>query len=424
MIELTGMVPVDFDLGPAPAVGQTWDLNQTLDFAGHALVVQSVQMTQGRDQTIWLDFTFGGSPEIFAISSSGDRDNRSLRPASKGSTAESGQITYALSYDAVPTGKHRIDIGGITVLQAGPWELGWQPPVTEASRTSPTAQPQACLTEEKWQALRSQPAQPLPAGLGGQFLLEQNTGLLMPQIFLADLRSGQQQPIAVGALSSLSPDGSRAAYIESNGQSILIAGTHGESPQPLLGSTAMDYGPIWSPDGSWIAFTRANDGVYILHPDGSGARRITSANLQASAAGWTPDSRALFISLTGAAGNQLQSIDLDTGAVQSWLTIENMKGGLGSVSPDGRQVLYSEKLFGRPYLGTWAANLDGSGKRLLAALDTAATRATAWSPDGKWVALGVSEQKRDTSLETLVLLQPDSCQVVLPGLSGSATGWR
>jgi len=50
---------------------------------------------------------------------------------------------------------------------------------------------------------------------------------------------------------------------------------------------------------------------------------------------------------------------------------------------------------------------------------------TTWSPDGKWVIVTVLELKRDTTIETPLLVQPETCQVVpLPGISGTITGWR
>ena len=48
-----------------------------------------------------------------------------------------------------------------------------------------------------------------------------------------------------------------------------------------------------------------------------------------------------------------------------------------------------------------------------------------WSPDGKWVVLVVLEIQRDTTIETNLLIQPETCQVAaLPGISGTITSWR
>ena len=95
------------------------------------------------------------------------------------------------------------------------------------------------------------------------------------------------------------------AYIESNGKSILIAPTDGGQPHALAGTTERDSNPLWSPDGNWIAFIRSNDGIYIIHPDGSGLKRLTAATIQAQPGGL--DARQPMgwsISVMSSAGDQ------------------------------------------------------------------------------------------------------------------------
>jgi WD40 repeat protein len=426
LIQRTSEVSFELDLGTAPSLGQTWNLNTQLNIAGHTLVVQKAEMTQGPglDGTFYLDFTFSGGPELLQVSVS-DPDNHSARIAGKGSSAESGAITSAFSYDGLPTGKRKIVVTSLTYIQQGPWILGWQPPTTSASLAAPTPLPPACLTEEKWQKVRSQAQGLLPQGVGGQILVEQQTGGLMPQITLVNVVTGQKHAIAIGAWSSLSPDGSRVAYGESNGKNILIAPADGGQPHALAGTTERDSEPVWSPDGNWIAFTRANDGIYLIHPDGSGSKRLTDSNIQARPVGWMPDNRSLVIAVMTASGDQAESVDITTGAIQTLLTADNHKEGIKALSPDGKQAAFSEKIFGQPYPGEWIAALDGSGRKLIAALDSAMSTITAWSPDGKWVVVVVSEAQRDTNIETLLLVQPETCQVAaLPGISGTITGWR
>jgi dipeptidyl aminopeptidase/acylaminoacyl peptidase len=63
---------------------------------------------------------------------------------------------------------------------------------------------------------------------------------------------------------------------------------------------ADDQSPIWSPDGSTIAFQRtigAGDTggsfVYTIKPNGSGLRQVTPAGYFAEPTGWSPDSTEL-----------------------------------------------------------------------------------------------------------------------------------
>ncbi len=423
-IELSAKVSFNVDFGPSPQIGQIWEINQTLDFAGHPLVVQKAELIEDQDQKTRLRFTFGGGSELYEVSSMGDPQNFSARSSPKLTSADSGALTYSSIYDQIPTGKRTVDIYGATLVQPGPWLVGWQPPVTAGAAT-PTALPQACLTETTWQQLRSQTSNALPGILSGHLLVEENTGQPMPQITRIDLSTGQKQALVTGGWSSLSPDGSRIAYIESNGQSILIAGTHGEPPQPLAGTTSTDYNPLWSPDGQWIAFRRANQGIYIIHPDGSGVKRLTGPTSEASLVGWLPDSRALVINVMGSAGDQLERVDIETGALQTMLTMPASKSGFRALSPDGAKVTFNQEIFGKHIYSTWMANLDGSGRKLLADLDSASTAAAVWSPDGKWLVLVVLDITQDGVQETPLLVQPDTCQVAaLPGISGAVTAWR
>jgi tricorn protease len=59
-----------------------------------------------------------------------------------------------------------------------------------------------------------------------------------------------------------------------------------------------EYGPRFSPDGKWIAFTGEYDGgrdVYVMPADGGAPRRLTYDPFSAEMAGWTPDSaKVLF----------------------------------------------------------------------------------------------------------------------------------
>lgn len=105
-----------------------------------------------------------------------------------------------------------------------------------------------------------------------------------------------------------SPDGSKVAFIsERDGRhGLYIMNADGSGVRALtshpgrdrlpsgvggFGDANFDYDP-WSPDGSRIVFERYHDGddwgtLYLIHPDGSGLRRLTdhSSNFN----GWAPD---------------------------------------------------------------------------------------------------------------------------------------
>jgi dipeptidyl aminopeptidase/acylaminoacyl peptidase len=54
-------------------------------------------------------------------------------------------------------------------------------------------------------------------------------------------------------------------------------------------------GPLWSPDGSLLAFSSAGyGGIWIAGPDGSGLRRVTDADGAGFGFSWSPDGSALL----------------------------------------------------------------------------------------------------------------------------------
>ncbi len=112
----------------------------------------------------------------------------------------------------------------------------------------------------------------------------------------------------------LSPDGKSLAFVSSrSGQAdIWVLDLSTRKLRNLTKHPAGDFRPAWSPDGRWIAFSSDRDptrtacpnttqpgpgpfvtpqytGVYVVHPDGSDLRRITSPNETAGTPHWSPD---------------------------------------------------------------------------------------------------------------------------------------
>ncbi len=94
-------------------------------------------------------------------------------------------------------------------------------------------------------------------------------------------------------LPSWSPDGTRLAYAAGSPLGVWVAAVAGGSPVRVADG---DY-PRWSPDGRWIAYlvwteeTDPEQGVWVVHPDGTGARRIGDEPAQVA---WRPDGGALW----------------------------------------------------------------------------------------------------------------------------------
>ncbi len=111
-----------------------------------------------------------------------------------------------------------------------------------------------------------------------------------------------------GDSASWSPNGTRLAIAAAKGQfwnntsrSVYIVSADGSSFTPI-GPVGDIWDAVWSPDGRWIAFsmaTKATGGLqelYLMHPNGSGVRQLTSSadGLYALQPTWSPDSQQLL----------------------------------------------------------------------------------------------------------------------------------
>ena len=111
----------------------------------------------------------------------------------------------------------------------------------------------------------------------------------------------------------LSPDGKALAFVSSRGTGrahIWLLDLASRRARLLTPNAGSDFRPAWSPDGEWLAFTSDRDsntghlpgrwerlqslGVYVIHPDGSGLRRVTRGRGVAGSPRWSLDGRRIY----------------------------------------------------------------------------------------------------------------------------------
>jgi dipeptidyl aminopeptidase/acylaminoacyl peptidase len=106
---------------------------------------------------------------------------------------------------------------------------------------------------------------------------------------------------------SMAPDGKRCVVdvttydIEKDDSTseLWLLATDGKSQRQLTSSGGKDSGPVWSPDGQWIAFTskRGTDEsaqVYVISPTGGEAKRLSHLPMSPAALKWAADSSRVF----------------------------------------------------------------------------------------------------------------------------------
>ena len=83
---------------------------------------------------------------------------------------------------------------------------------------------------------------------------------------------------------------------------IWIVPTAGGAPRRVTTNPASDSGPVWSPDGTRLAFVSRRDAdkaaqIYVIDVGGGEAERVTEMPLGAGSVKWLPDgTRLVFVS--------------------------------------------------------------------------------------------------------------------------------
>ncbi len=182
--------------------------------------------------------------------------------------------------------------------------------------------------------------------------------------------------------------------------------------------------PAWSPDGSWFVFRSDRDAtgsghqdqLYMMHPDGGEARKITAAKDGVGDFRFSPDG-AWLVYRAGKSGKQqlwrMAVADLPEASPEQ-LT-RNMAGvDQWTFAPDSRSIWFTrpdtvfqddetrrEKKFTvdikndvTPLESLWRLTLDSKSEQAMAQDTTYSVSGFEVSPDGKWVGFTGSSGKR------------------------------
>jgi dipeptidyl aminopeptidase/acylaminoacyl peptidase len=209
----------------------------------------------------------------------------------------------------------------------------------------------------------------------------------------------------IGACSSpsLSPDGKMLAFVSNlNGIPQIWTMPVGGSFPTLVTGLEDPVGFVsWSPDGAWLAFNVApgggfNEQIYIVHPDGTGLRRLTEGGKENNFLGdWTHDGRFLTFSSNRRSAASTDSYLLDVATGQMKMVAENRgTGGINDVSRDSKYAIVS-RLINRGDNDLWLINLAGGKELKLTPHEGPGTFFGGdFSPDGHTIYLG-SNKDRD-----------------------------
>jgi len=184
---------------------------------------------------------------------------------------------------------------------------------------------------------------------------------------------------------SLSPDGRRVAAStgDPNTDIWILDGSRGVSTR-LTFDPAIEYSPLWSPDGSRVAFTSerlAPTGIYVKRANGAGAESLLfHLPGRSSATSWSRDGKLLVgIVRNPAAAWDIWAFPLDGSRAPYAVVAGPRFDGEPALSPDGRWVAYTSNESGR--FEIYAQSMEGTGGRLQ--ISGQGGRDAHWRADGR-----------------------------------------
>lgn len=180
----------------------------------------------------------------------------------------------------------------------------------------------------------------------------------------------------------------RIAYVVKNGPNrfeLHIADADGQNPQPALKSKEPIISPVWSPDGSklaYVSFENKKPVVYV-HTLSTGQRKVV-ANFKGSnsAPAWSPDGQRLAVVLSKDGGSQIFLINADGSGIQRLSTTAGISTE-PSFSPDGQSIYFTSDRGGSPQI--YVMGVSGGDVRRVT-FEGNYNVSPQVSPDGKMLA--------------------------------------
>jgi len=246
-----------------------------------------------------------------------------------------------------------------------------------------------------------------------------------PEVVVLPIAGGTPRAVADhGFLPRWRPDGrmiafTRAYYrlsdygLDMDGWVVALdsAGNAAASPKPWITGYGEDMGPVWSPDGHWVAYHshRSKDPVplymspgrtddeWLMLAAGGPEIRLTDFGFEVGPPDWAPDGRHLLFDswerngVPRFAKPWILTIDPVAGRTLDARRMPLPPGvaGIGGEawSPAGDEIAFIERI-DDARRALWVSRADGTAAQRLVEFTSYTLGGVAWTPDGKQILYG------------------------------------
>ena len=195
---------------------------------------------------------------------------------------------------------------------------------------------------------------------------------------------------------------------------------------PLTDNTASDISPVWSPDGSRIAFASNVNGnyeIYVINVNTGESDALTNNNWDDLYPAWSPNGKQIAFTSNHDSNWDIYVMDANgKNPNPTRLTTDASYQGNPVWSPDGTRIAYVEGRDAKRDI--MVMNADGSNVQPLTTRATSADYSPAWSPDGKQIAF-VSNRSSNPDIYTVdvnCIGNSDTCDQQAVDLTASNPG--
>jgi TolB protein len=193
-----------------------------------------------------------------------------------------------------------------------------------------------------------------------------------------------------------SPDGSKLAYVSFENKKPVVYVQELASRRRIMVANfkGSNSAPAWSPDGKKIALALARDGltqVYVINADGSDLKRLTQTAGIDTEPRFAPDGQTLYFTSDRSGGPQIYRMNADGGDAKR-VTFNGTYNISPRISPDGKMLAYVARRDGRFQLFL----LDLASGQELRLSEGARDESPSFSPNGKYLMFATESGGRGT----------------------------